>query len=70
MASVWVFVEETNREPSSLGLELLSKGRELGEVTAIYLGGGGDEAFATLGAHGAIRVWHVDAGDRLPSGPV
>ena len=71
MANVWVFVEETNgAEPSPLGLELLSKGRELGEVTAIYLGGGGADAFATLGAHGATNVWHVDPGDRLPSGPV
>ncbi|HEU4320021.1 MAG TPA: electron transfer flavoprotein subunit alpha/FixB family protein [Acidimicrobiia bacterium] len=70
MANVWVFVEETNGAPSTLGLELLTKARDLGETTAIYLGAGGDEAFSTLGAHGAASVLHANAGDRLPSGPV
>ncbi len=70
MASVWVFVEEADGAPSSLGLELLTKARDLGEVTAVYLGSGGDEAFATLGEYGAGSVVHVDAGDRLPSAPL
>lgn len=70
MANVWVFVEETDGAPSTLGLELLTKARELGDVTAIYLGAGGDEAFAALGDHGATSVLHADAGDRLPSGPL
>ena len=70
MANVWVFVEETNGAPSTLGLELLTKARDLGETTAIYLGAGGDKAFSTLGAHGAASVLHANAGDRLPSGPV
>ncbi len=50
---IWVFVEEANGAPSTIGLELLTKARELGDVTAIYLGTGSDEAFAALGAHGA-----------------
>jgi len=70
MATVWVFVEESNGGPSVLGLELMSKARALGEVTAIYLGPGGADAFATLGDHGAETVLHVDAGDRLPSAPL
>ena len=70
MASVWVFVEETDGAPSMLGLELLTKARNLGDVTAIYLGDGNDDAFATLGDHGATAVLHAVAGDRLPSGPL
>jgi electron transfer flavoprotein alpha subunit len=70
MASVWVFVEEETDKPSTLGLELLAKGRELGDVTSILLGAGSEGVFATLGEHGAKNVLHVDSGDRLPSGPV
>jgi electron transfer flavoprotein alpha subunit len=70
MADVWVFVEETDGAPSVLGLELLTKARNLGDVIAIYLGEGTDDAFATLGDHGAKAVLHADAGDRLPSGPL
>jgi electron transfer flavoprotein alpha subunit len=70
MAEVWVFVEATDGAPSPLGLELLTKARDLGDVTAIYLGEEGDEAFATLGDYGAPAVLHVDPGDRLPSAPL
>jgi electron transfer flavoprotein alpha subunit len=42
----------------------------MGDVTAIYLGEGGDETFATLGEYGADRVLHASAGDSLPSAPV
>jgi electron transfer flavoprotein alpha subunit len=70
MASIWVFVEETDGAPSSLSLELLTKARDLGDVTVVYLGEGSDEAFATLGAHGAATVLHANAGDRLPSAPL
>lgn len=70
MAGIWVFVEETNGAPSTLGLELLTKARELGEVTAIYLGAGSDDAFATLGSYGAAAVLQADAGDRLAAAPL
>ncbi len=70
MASVWVFIEEVDAAPSVLGLELLAKARTVGDVTAVYLGTGSDEAFAVLGEHGASSVLHADAGDRLPSGPL
>lgn len=69
MAKIWVFTEEADGTPSTLGLELMSKARDLGDVTVVYLGAG-DEAFATLGDHGATEVLHVDAGDRLPSAPL
>jgi electron transfer flavoprotein alpha subunit len=70
MASVWVFIQEDDGAPSTLGLELLTKARSMGDVTAIYLGAGGDEAFATLGTYGVAKVLHADAGDSLPSAPV
>ena len=70
MAAVWVFVEQEGEKPSALGLELLAKGRELGEVTAIFLGPGSDSIFSTLGEHGAKTVLHLDSDDRLPSAPV
>ncbi len=70
MAVIWVFVQEEAGSPTTIGLELLAAGRQLGEVTAIYLGAGSDSAFATLGEHGAGSVIHLDAGSRLPSGPV
>ena len=70
MASVWVFIEEADEAPSVLGLELLAKARTVGDVTAVYLGTGSDEAFAVLGEHGASSVLHADPGDRLPSGPL
>lgn len=70
MASVWVFVQEQAGEPSSLGLELLTKARTLGDVTAIYVGDGSDAAFATLGEYGAGAVFHLSPGDALVSAPV
>jgi electron transfer flavoprotein alpha subunit len=70
VASVWVFVEQEGDKPTALGLELLAKGRELGDVTAIFLGAGSDTIFSMIGQHGAKSVLHVDSGDRLPSAPV
>lgn len=70
MANVWVFVEETDGAPSSLGLELVTKGRDLGDVTVIYLGAGSDEAWASLGDHGAETVLRADSDDRLAPTPL
>lgn len=68
MPTVWVFVEETNGSPSTLGRELLTKARQLGDVTAVYLGSA--EQAPVLGEYGASRVLVADLGDRLPSGPL
>ena len=70
MATVWVVVEQEGDKPTSLGLELLAKARDLGDVTVVLLGTGSDEIFATLGEHGAKSVLRVDGRDRLPSAPV
>lgn len=68
--ATYVFVEEEESAPSTLGLELLAKARDLGDVRVFYVGTGSDEAFAELGDHGAASVVHLDAGDRLPAAPV
>ncbi len=67
----WVFAEETDGAPTSLALEMLSKARTFGgDLAAVYLGAGSDAAFATLGAHGAARVFHLVPGDSLPAAGV
>ncbi|MDX1468154.1 MAG: electron transfer flavoprotein subunit alpha/FixB family protein [Acidimicrobiia bacterium] len=70
MSEVWAFVEENDGTPSSLGLELLAKARDLGDVTVVYLGHASDDALATLGDHGADRVLVAETGDRLPAAPL
>ena len=70
MASIWVLIEQEGDAPTTLGLELLAKARQLGDVTVILVGEGSDAVFAALGEHGANAILHVDAGDRLPSAPV
>ena len=70
MAEIWVFCEETDGAPSTLGLELLAKARSLGEPTVLYAGGGSAQAWETLGDHGAVRVLHFDHGDMLAAAPV
>ncbi|HEY7469379.1 MAG TPA: electron transfer flavoprotein subunit alpha/FixB family protein [Acidimicrobiia bacterium] len=70
MARVWVLVEQDGDNPTTLGLELLAKARELGDPTVVLLGAGSTTVMATLGDHGARRVLHADPGDRLPSAPL
>ena len=70
MASIWVFVREVDGDPSSIGLELVTKARDLGEVTAIYVGTGSDQAFSRLGEFGVSTVVHIDPGDKLAGAPV
>lgn len=65
----WVFAEEIEGAPTSLSLEMLSKARTFGgDLAAVYLGAGSEAAFATLGAHGAQRVFHLAPGGSLPTG--
>ncbi|MPZ51296.1 MAG: electron transfer flavoprotein subunit alpha/FixB family protein [Acidimicrobiia bacterium] len=63
-------MEETDGEPTQIGLELLTKARSLGTPTVVYLGEGSDTSFATLGEYGAEKVLHIDTGDALPAAPV
>jgi electron transfer flavoprotein alpha subunit len=70
MASVWVFVEEADGAPNTLGLELLARARQLGEVAVVYSGPGSEEAWATLGEHGVRKIFHCDTGDNLAGAPL
>jgi electron transfer flavoprotein alpha subunit len=64
----WVFAEEIEGAPTSLALEMLTKARTFGgDLAAVYLGAGSDAAFATLGAHGASKVFHLVPGAILPA---
>ena len=69
MANIWVFVEQANGAPSTLGLELLTKARTMGDVTALLLGKAADDSMKVIGEYGANSVIHIDTGDRLPSAP-
>jgi len=59
MARIWVYAELNGGKVAPTALELMTKGRELGEVEAIALGVGAKAAAAVLGAHGA-KVVHVN----------
>lgn len=71
MAKVWVYVEAgANGRPTTLGLELLTKARTLGDTSALYVGPASDDVVATLGEYGAGTVYHLDPGAALASAPV
>lgn len=70
MAAIWVFVQEENGSPSSLGLELLTKARALGDTTVIFHGEATTANLATLGQYGASSVLTAETGDQLPGAPL
>lgn len=70
MPNIWVFVQEASGRPTTLSLELVTKARQLGDVTAIYVGPGSAEAFTILGDHGVAQIKHLNPNDALVSGPV
>jgi len=69
---IWVYAEASDGKVSPLTLELLAKARSLGgTVEAVYAGGDADAIAATLGAHGATKVFATgDLGGSLPGVPV
>ncbi len=67
--AIWVFAEEIDGAPTPGSLELVSKAASMGDTVVFYVGAGSSETFATLGAHGASTVYHLDTGDILPSAP-
>jgi electron transfer flavoprotein alpha subunit len=67
--SVWVFAEEIDGSITAGALELVSKARDIGDVSVFLVGPGADETYTALGEHGATSVHHLDTGDTLPSGP-
>ena len=69
---IWVYAEAADGKVSPLTLELLGKAGSLGgTVEAVYAGGDADAVAATLGAHGATKVFATgDLGGSLPGVPV
>ncbi len=71
MATTWVLAEAQDGKVATITLELLAKARDLGDVAAFYGGGDADAIAATLGAHGASKVYATgDLGDVLAGVPV
>jgi electron transfer flavoprotein alpha subunit len=64
--NIWVFSQEAGGAPTSGTLELLTKARELGTVTA-FVGGDASAIAAALGEYGAAKVYATgDLGGKLP----
>ncbi len=63
---IWVFAQEAAGAPTTGTLELLTKARSLGDVTA-FVGGDGSALAATLGEYGATKVYATgDLAGKLP----
>ena len=64
--NIWVFAEAADGAPTSASLELLTKARGLGTVSAFVVGDGAGIAPA-LGEYGAAKVYSTgDLGGKLP----
>ena len=63
--NIWVFSQEANGAPTTATLELITKARSLGDVTA-FVGGDASAIAGSLGEHGAAKVYATgDLGGRL-----
>ncbi len=66
MSNIWVFAQVANGAATSGTLELLTKARTLGDVTAFVVGDASGVA-AALGEYGATKVYETgDLGGSLP----
>jgi electron transfer flavoprotein alpha subunit len=66
MSNIWVFAQVANGAPTSATLELITKARTLGDVSA-FVGGDGAAVAAALGEFGATKVFSTgDLGGKLP----
>jgi electron transfer flavoprotein alpha subunit len=64
--NIWVFAQEANGAPTTGTLELLTKARGLGTVTA-FVGGDASAIVGALGEYGATKVYATgDLGGKLP----
>jgi len=62
---IWVFAQEASGAPTTSSLELLTKARSLGDVSA-FVGGDGAALATTLGEYGATKVYSTgDLGGKL-----
>ena len=64
--NIWVFAQASNGAPTTATLELLTKARELGSVSA-FMSGDASGVAESLGSHGAAKVFTTgDLGGQLP----
>ena len=63
MSEILVLVEHTAGDVKKVTLELLTKARELGEPSAVYIGAGFDKAKDKLADYGAAKVYVADAAE-------
>jgi electron transfer flavoprotein alpha subunit len=64
--NIWVFGQVSNGAPTSGTLELVSKARTLAPNVVVFTGNGGGDAAASVGAHGATKVYVAEHGPHLP----
>jgi electron transfer flavoprotein alpha subunit len=55
--NIWVFAQANDGVPTTFTLELLAKARTLGGTVTAFLGGDASAVAATLGEHGASKVY-------------
>lgn len=68
--NIWVFAQIANGAPTSASLELVTKARSLGGSISVWVAGDGNAVAATLGEHGASKVYGVDYGSNLAGAAV
>ena len=63
MSEILVLVEHTDGDVKKVTLELLTKARELGEPSAVYIGANFEKAKDKLADYGAAKVYVADAAE-------
>ncbi len=71
LSRIWVYAEARDGEVLPITLEILAKAKELADTVECVFGGDGASVAATLGAHGATKVYATgDLSDSLQGVPV
>jgi electron transfer flavoprotein alpha subunit len=63
MSEILVLVEHTDGDVKKVTLELLTKARELGTPSAVFIGAGVEKAKDKLGEYGAAKVYVAEAAE-------
>src|SRR6266568_2569185 len=63
MSEILVLVEHTDGDVKKVTLELLTKARELGTPSAVFIGAGFEKAKDKLGEYGAAKVYVAEAAE-------
>src|SRR3954471_399157 len=67
LSKVWVYAESDGDKVKTITLEMLAKARELGDTVEAFYAGDASSVAASLGAHGATKVYATgDLGGGLP----